>query len=170
MMSPEQFAEFEKLLQKSGVFAQPTALQQAMSILRTAPLAAARLLTYFAAKQELTEMKNELSRLQGCVRDMEAILEQQGPTACARSSATRSFVNWTVSFAESYYGLAAAFRVKQTMIPRVVGYLNGQHKKSAIFRFLDELASQPVKEGAIEAAVRQAFEQGTKNVPGFLKS
>jgi hypothetical protein len=56
------------------------------------------------------------------------------------------------------------------MIPRVVGYLKGQHTKSAIFRFLDELASQPVKEGAIEAGVRHAFEQGAKNIPAFLKS
>jgi hypothetical protein len=170
MISGEALEALKKEMQKASMFAEPSALQQAMSMLQSAPHVAMRLLTYFAAKQELTEMKSELSRLQACVRDMDAILEQQGPTACARSSATRNFVNWTVSFAESYYGLAAAFRTKQTMIPRVVGYLNGQHKKSMMFRVLDEVASQPVQEGGIEKMVRQAFEQASKNVPGFLKS
>lgn len=169
MMTKAQWEAFEKAMRDAGMFAEPSAVQKVMSVLQGAPEVAARLLTYLAAKQELKEMKNELNRLQGCVRELEAILEQQGPAACARSNTKHMFVNWTVSFAESYYGLAMALQAKKEMITRVQAYLNGQHQKSGVFRLLDQLASQPLQESPMEKVVRELLEKSTKNVPGFLK-
>jgi hypothetical protein len=61
----------------------------------------------------------------------------------AASQATRNFTNWMVSFAESYYGLAAAIKAQSSMIPRVVSYLNGQTQKSPMLLAIDHAQSLP---------------------------
>jgi hypothetical protein len=169
MIDKDTLDKLQKHMEQAGMFAQPSAAQKVMSLLQSAPKVAANMLTYLAAKQELSEMKSELRRLQTCVQQLETILEQQGPAACGRSGVNQTFTNWMVSFAESYYGLAMAFQAKNTMIPRVVAYLNGAHMKGGLFRLLDNLQSAPPPEPAVSKMLREAFEQSTKNVPGFLK-
>lgn len=169
MIDKAAWESLQKQMQKAGMLAQPSAAQQAMSVLQGAPEMAARLMVYLAAKQELNEMKNELGRLQSCVRELESILEQQGPAACGRSPANHTFVNWMVSLAESYYGLAIAFQAKNAMIPRVMMYLNGQHQKNALWKAIDSVVAQPLAEAPISKVLRDALAQSTKNVPGFLK-
>lgn len=169
MFNKSQWASIQKEMQKAGMFAEPSAAQKVMSVLQSAPEVAARLLNYLSAKQELKEMKNELSRMQTCVRELEAILEPQGPAACGLSQANQAFTNWMVSFAESYYALAMAFQAKNIMIPRVQAYLNGQRKKSFIAEVIDEVQHQQPPGGFVGAAVRQVLEQSMKNVPAFLK-
>ena len=148
--------------------AEPSAAQRVMSVLQNAAAAAARLLAYLAAKQELNEMKNEISRMQGCLREMEMILEQQGPAACGRSRANQAFTNWMVSFAESYYSLAMALQAKTIMIPRVLAYLNGQRKKGFVGEIADEVTHRPADE-AITAGIRLTLLQTMKNIQPFLK-
>ena len=163
------FDNLQKQMLKAGVVAEPSAAQRVASLLQTAPHVAMRLIMYLSAKQKLSEMKSELVRLQHCVRELEFILEHQGPGACGRSRANHLFVNWMVSFAESYYGLAVALQADKAMLPRVQGYLNGLHRSSVLFGMSEAVNSMVLPEGPIEKMLREGMEQATKNMPAFLK-
>ena len=55
---PGSVGVFSKGNTNGGMVAEPSAAQRVMSVLQNAAAAAARLLAYLAAKQELNEMKN----------------------------------------------------------------------------------------------------------------
>ena len=111
---------------------EPTTLQKLERLLVAAPAAAIHYALYLKAKEELAEMKRELAQLQQCVREVENQLDQLGPAGTGHGGAVHHMTNWMVSLAESYHGLAKALNADQQMLPRVVGYLQGQHQKGGM--------------------------------------
>jgi len=142
----------KELLKKT----EPTTLQKVERLLATAPSVAIQYVLYLKARQEQAEMKGELARLQHCVQAMESQLEHLGPTAAGQGVAAHNFTNWMVSFAESYYGLAHAVGASQTMLPRVLSYLQGQHQQgglAALWLKSQNHLPAPSGLGALAAAV-----------------
>jgi cobalamin biosynthesis Mg chelatase CobN len=127
------------------------------------------LVQYLLAKQELGEMKRELAQLRDSVNQLEAMLEQNGPVACGASAANRAFVNWMVSFAESYYGLAQALGAKEAMLPRVMAFLGGKHQNPALAGLDQALASKGGTPSYGEKMVKDLLARAFQQVPAFMR-
>jgi hypothetical protein len=159
-------------MMKSGVL-KGVGAEGIVGALSAHPSLLAEYFSYLAAKRELTEMKSELARLQQCVQQLEGILEQQGTAACGHSGTMQTFINWMVSFAESYYSLAAACRAKNIMLPRVLGYLRGERPDEVVKMvesLVESLAGTPLASAiAGAAATVPGFGGLIPLLPAFLK-